>query len=491
MAQLREFRKTKWYGGLSDSLYIPTENTFEKCYNIDIFSNPGVAQIAPLMKKDSGDSGATQVTELCNFGFLASDGNTYWFSTAGNVYMRTALGVWSKVYAGAASAILGACEYNGFIYWATATNLNRKPFPGLANWTDTVVGWKTLTTSTWHPMCVQSIYLVIGNATTLATVDDIGTFTASGTADVTLDDLKEQNNISCLIPYGEDVLAGTQYILDTTPTPDVPQTGYLCRWDLVSAAFTSITEVPDNGVYALGVFDNVAVAFCGLSGAIYSFDGTNVQKIKRVPTIYNATPTPSIYYYVNPGSVTTFKGKLLFAGVPSSGFESAVYELGRVGYGYPLALSQTYAPNNLLTHTFGAVVSIGNTFLVSTKISPTNDYGVWVMSTTKVATQGGLYFVVQGDIERNKTFLEYSVGYTGDTTFSGSIEAYAYPNLYGAVQNLAGSSQVEGYKYYYQKKIVGRTMMFNLLLVFGADIDVGTTLSIDSFYCKWEEEERL
>jgi hypothetical protein len=341
-------------------------------------------------------------------------------------------------------------------------------------------------------MCVQSIYLVIGNATTLATVDDIGTFTASGTADVTLEGLKVRNNITCIIPYAEDVLVGTQYNLDTGVTPNVAQSGYLCRWDLVSAAFTSITEVPDNGVYALGVFENIAFAFCGLAGAIYTFDGTNVAKIKKVPTIYSTTPTPSIYYYVNPGSVSTFKGKLIFAGVPSSGgFESAIYELGRVKYGYPLALSQTYAPNNLLTHSYGAVVQIGNTFLISAKISPTSDYGVWVMSTTKVATQGGLYFVVQGDIERNKTWLEYAVGYTGGSAFNGTIEAYCYQDIFGTVTSLAGSYQVENKKYFYQDKLTARTMMFLALLVMGSNIDVGTTISIDHFYCKWEEEEKL
>lgn len=488
---LKEFRKTKWYGGLSDSYYLPTDATFENGYNFDVFSNPGTAQISPLMSKDSG----TVVTDQCDFAFLASDGSTYWFSNGGKIYKRTSAGTWTNVYTDAGGAILGACEYNGSVFWATATVLHciTTANAGSENPWATIdpgaVFPATLTTSTWHPMCVQSIYLVIGNANTLATVDDSGVFTASGTSDATLETLKLNNNISCLIPYGEDVLAGTQYVLDTSATPDVPQTGYLCRWDIASSAFTSITEILDNGVYALGIFENNAIAFCGLTGGIYLFDGTNINKIKKVPSIYTTNPTPTAYYYVNPGSVTTFKGKLIFGGVPS-GFNSAIYELGRVKYGYPLALSPTYAVGNVLTYDYSAIVQIGNSFLVSTKLA--SAFGVYVMSTTKVATEGGLYFVVQGDIEKNKNWLEYAVGYTGDSsTFTGTISGYAYKNLYEAVVNLAGSYQTENYKYFFHNKISARTMLYCIKMTFLADAVNGTNYSIDSFYCKWEEEEKL
>jgi hypothetical protein len=59
------------------------------------------------------------------------------------------------------------------------------------------------------------------------------------------------------------------------------------------------------------------------------------------------------------------------------------------------------------------------------------------------------------------------------------------------VTSLAGSYQVENKKYFYHDKLTARTMMFLVLLVMGASIDVGTTISIDHFYCKWEEEEKL
>ena len=119
--QLREFRKTKWYGGLSDSIYTPTDNTFEKGYNVDIFSNPGVAQISPLMSKDSGAT----VTDLCNFGFVASNGNTYWFSSGGKIYQRTSAGAWTnvatitKITFGGATAFLKGDTITGNVTGAT------------------------------------------------------------------------------------------------------------------------------------------------------------------------------------------------------------------------------------------------------------------------------------------------------------------------------------------------------------------------------------
>lgn len=114
------------------------------------------------------------------------------------------------------------------------------------------------------------------------------------------------------------------------------------------------------------------------------------------------------------------------------------------------------------------------------------------MSQDYAATEGGVYFVVQGDIERSKTWLEYDVGYSGDTsTFGGTINGYAYKNLYEAVANLAGSYQTERYKYLFQNKLDARIMLFYIKLTFDASQDISKTYLVDHFYCEWEEEEKL
>jgi len=485
---LREYRKTQWFGGLSDSYFLPTENTFASGYNIDIFTVPGLVRPAPLMEKSSG----TTVGELCNVAILASDGYSYWFSTAGKIYKRTAAGVWSLVYTDSNGAILGACEFNGYIYWATATKLSRKPFAGLANWSDVVLSWQTLTNSYWHPMCVQANFLVIGNYNTLATVDDSGVFTASGNADITLIETKEKVFISSLIPYGEDVLAGAQYIIDGTTTPITPQIGYLLRWDLVSAAFNSINEVPDNGVFALSMFEGVAIVFAGMSGSIYAFDGTNVSKIKNIQTTATSAPTPANYYYVNPYSVAKYKNRLVFAGVEDSGgpYNNFVYELGRVKQGYPLALSPTYAIGNSGSNIHGAVLSIGDQVLVSTKLYSDSSYGVYASSKTATAMTNQLYIVVDGSIEKNKTLIDAAVGLTSTATADGAVDIYCYPNIIATPTKLTDNFYQNYNKNTAQQKINGRRFMF-LISWYG-----DTTLSdpqkcIDSFYCKWNEEDKV
>jgi len=155
-----------------------------------------------------------------------------------------------------------------------------------------------------------------------------------------------------------------------------------------------------------------------------------------------------------------------------------------------LALSPTYAPSNVLTYSFGAVVSIGNTFLISS-LSPAADYGVWSMSTAYVATEGGIYFEVPGDVEKNKTYLEYAIGWTGGTAFTGTITGSAYTDIFTTIQSLAGSTIDEGYKIYYQKKIITRLMLFYLKWVFSGSTAVGSNKAIDSFYTKWTEDEKL
>lgn len=486
---IREYRKTNWFGGLSDSYYLPTNSTFASGYNIDIFSVPGLVKPSPLMSKGSG----TTVVDLCNFSVLGSDGNSYWFSTGGKIYKRTAAGAWSLVYTDTGTEeIKGACEFNGYMYWTTSGKLHRKPFPGNVAWSDVVEDWKNLNTSYFYPMCVQANFLVIGNYNTLATVDDSGVFTASGNADVALVAVKEKTYISSLIPFGEDVLAGAQYILDSTTTPIIPQIGYLLRWDLVSTSFNSINEVPDNGVSALGMFEGVAIVFAGMTGGIYSFDGTNISKIKTIQTIATATTTPTNYYYVKPGSVDNYKGRLVFAGVEDAGspYNNFVYEMGRVKQGYPLALSPTYAIDNSGSNTHGAVLNIGNQVLVSAKLYSDSSYGVYETSKTATAMTNQIYLVVDGDIEKNKTLLGVAVGMTNSSSASGAMDIYCYPNIVATPIQLTEDFLSSYNKNTSQQKIIGRRFMF-LINWYGNSTLSNPQKSIDSFYCRWSEEEKL
>ncbi len=96
----------------------------------------------------------------------ASDGNIYGFSRNGRIYKFDSNLTCTLVYTDTDGAILGAWEWgvsggSKFLFWATATKLNMKPLPGLANWTDVNTGGSgglatmpktNLTSSTNHMM---------------------------------------------------------------------------------------------------------------------------------------------------------------------------------------------------------------------------------------------------------------------------------------------------------------------------------------------------
>ena len=72
-------------------------------------------------------------------------------------------------------AILWAAEYNGYVYFATATHLSRVLLATLAStFTPTDINWQAFTEqdTTNHPMVATNLYLYIGDGQYVATVQD-------------------------------------------------------------------------------------------------------------------------------------------------------------------------------------------------------------------------------------------------------------------------------------------------------------------------------
>lgn len=502
---LKEYRKTKFYGGLSDSEVVLTDSTFAGGYNLDIFSRPGL--IRPSAK-------LVESTNAPNIRFYkaiyASDDYQYWVGTGGKIYKYNGVNTWTNVYTDTgADVITSICEFDGYLYWTTLTKLHRKPFPGLSNWTDTVEDWATFTQSRYErPMVVQGSYLVIGNGTTLATVDDSGVFTDSGTADITLIGAKEQTVITSLISFGEDVLAGAQY--QETASGIAAYSGYLLRWDLVSGAFNSITPVNDNGVYALANYGNMAIVFAGEKGNIYGYDGSNVYKIKKVPTIIGNNPDEEDSMIVKSYSVANFKGNVVFGTHPfqatadylyvgGNDFRSMVYELGNVKEGYPLALSPAYsADNDTAGGNYGVLVASSKNLYFQVQLVDAGVNKVYYTSTDYVATNCGVSLVITGEIEKNKTFLEYAVGCLSPTATLATARLpylYAYPNIKETsggsvvVHNIVPDVFDKYKKFVSQYKIDARTL--HLKSIFFPTVATDNQEAIDSIYVKWNEEEKL
>ena len=138
-------------GGQADSDKLGVRGSFAEGKGLDIHSEPGLLKCNQKLKKES----ETIVVDFARFAVACSDGDSYWFGDTGKIYKRSA-GTWTLTHT-ATGAILGAIEFDDYIYYATATALGRYgPISSTPTWTDS---WQTLTSATWHPMTVQGLYL--------------------------------------------------------------------------------------------------------------------------------------------------------------------------------------------------------------------------------------------------------------------------------------------------------------------------------------------
>lgn len=401
MAELY-FRQNDFSGGLADSDIIGIESSYAESVGLDIHSIPRVLKVNQKLTKNSGDTGATKVNDFCKYSINSSDGNTYWFGDTGYIYKRTSAGVWSTVYDDV--EILGALEFNGYFYWATATKLHEMIITG--NWTtdvDSVATWpKTLDTASFHPMIQQGLYLFIGNNRKIASVDDIGTFTSQGTPDVTLDLLPITYSIKCLARFGIDLLVGTYNVSNN-------QICVINRWDCASPSYISYDDIPELSINAFMPVENIMFAQCGTAGNIYYYDGSELNLYKTIKGDYlNKMMT------VHSGSPRTFGGLSMFgvSNVSSNPCLLGVYSLGHHDKNYPIVINLEYviSQNKTSSIEVGAMNTVNQYLFVAWKDGTT--YGVDVIDYAN--KYSGAYFktlAIGGNRNLRKDFTEFFLAY--------------------------------------------------------------------------------
>ena len=373
------YRIKSFRGGISDEEDKGIRGSFKFGQGLDIHKKIDSLSCQQVMKKESG----TIVTDLILFIVPCSDGNSYHFGDTGKIYKRTSAGVWSLVYTDTNGKIKGAEEWNGYLYWATDTNLARKPIPGATDWSDAVPAWQTTLTSVdWHSMLVGAGVqgaLFICNKDKLAMVGYDGSFTSEAVKII-------PNNITkCLISNDEDLIFGSV-------KADNAEEGYLWAWNTLLLAWKKRKKISVKGVNALTMTEAI-FAQAGSDGEIFFSDLVNTL--------------PIIAFYgggqVNPGAATN-KGNLAIFGVYGSS-NPGIYSYGRTRKNRVFALNLDYILTPATITEIGAVKMVGSDLLVSWKSGTT--YGVDVIDTANKAT--AIYESLDFDAdspERQKIFTQ-------------------------------------------------------------------------------------
>ena len=526
---LKKFSQEFWSDGIADSDFIGTKNgIILEAVNVDIHDEPGVVKLSKGLTLEVAGTGTTPPDEFCACALLSSDTNTYWFSykaNSGKIWKRTSAGVWSLVHTIADCLIINGCGehvrggvayiYYSYVVASTGADvLARKVLPGLANWTDAIDtvagGANALKSAFFHPMVQNSIFLVVGNATTLATVDDVGTFTASGTPDVTtLGYLPIPWQITSLINYDDDVLAGAGRYTGVQNYDY--SAGQLLRWDLSSATWTQIKQVNSEGVQAIVKTDNGTFIFTGNKGLIMTYDGTNLYPFKRLRKAEGLEDLANSGYNIFPYAVANYHNYALFGlsgqANMTQGYEQGVYSLGRRTTQYPLAVTLQYTEPCFVVggqntfHTtnisFGAIVSTGISFLVSyiDSNSSNSAVGVALMQTSKRAGAGWIALNIEGSKERSKTFTDFILTYRSLPTLSGGgpamvlLDYFINYNYSSLITFVTQYSDTAYNKLRLQEKIEASSLQ--LRIYFYGDTTKDDSPSLTSLYCQWNERETL
>lgn len=321
-------------GGLADSRWSGTKDSFYKMTGLDPHSTPGLLKAAQKLTKAS----ATTVTAFCKESVVSSNGFVYWFSsTDGKIWQQTIsddtfLLVFTTTAAAGGVGCLGAFEYQGYIYWATESRLHRILAAGndtAAEWTaNAALNWATFTNTDalFHPMFELNQVLYIGDGKYIAQVD-AGTFTANAL------DIKAPLRVKSFGKVGVELLVGTW-------VSDIITQTELIRWNTYSVSFSSSDTIPETGINAFFQSDNIVLVQAGLAGNIYSYDGEKLNPYKTIPGEYSSTK----YGSVHPSSVANFHGQILFGMSNGTGnpCDQGVYRMARHDVKYPMIMDFPY-----------------------------------------------------------------------------------------------------------------------------------------------------
>ena len=457
-------------GGLSDSSLFGGKGSFAEAVGCDIHSEPKI--IKPSQALSSG----TLISEFCKYALKCSTGTTYYFGGSGTIYSRDSSGSYGTVYADSYGTIIGCGELDSYIYWASTGTLSRIAITD--SWTTGVShNWASLTSADYHQMVVNGLYLFILNKRNIATVDDTGTITLDGTPDVTLSTLPDNYEYTAISNFGDDLIMGTKEVSGV-------ETSRIMRWDTVSPAWNSTDDIPESSINSFITIDNYVLAQAGNQGNLYFYNGSTLEKFKKIQGDYN-NKTMTTY----PGSVCQFlgKGMLGVSNLYGNPCNQGVYSIGQYDRNYPMALNLDYpiSRGSISDIEIGALTSSGTLLTVAWKAGGSCgideiDWG------SKYPSAYFKTLSVGGDRMNQKTFKEYNVSYKEKPTGT-DIKLYYYPNYSTGTTEISLTDKSDYNKMAAQDTFEAGVAQFRV----GFTTSGNDAPAMEELFVKWNEKDIL
>lgn len=347
-----------------------------------------------------GSTTGTTLTGIFDIFLPASDGSTYCFSRTGSVFARNGEGVFTFVHNDENGAIKGAAEWedtngNNYLFWATATAMARKPFPGAnaapdtgtMRWSDVTAEYKTefFLNADWHPMKQAAGSLYIGNAENLAEQDFQGNWDPQAMS------IRPGNILTCLEERDDYVIMGSE-------KDNLSEEGHIWSWTPIATNWVQKKKIPVQGINAL-IATELLLMQGGDDGELFFSDFTNTVPLNAI--LGGGKVSPGGVSIENDLAVFGFYG----------GTYPGIWSYGRRRKNRPNALNYEYrlAPTvgGSTISTIGAIAVVDGLLIASwgTTDESTSEYGVDQVSTTTRASAvyEGLEFDA-GNPHSKKTF---------------------------------------------------------------------------------------
>ena len=322
-----------WHiGGIADSKRQGLKNSAYKIFNADIHSDPGVIKCHPELVED-GNSSMLKSPIIAVV--PASNNKTYYFGSGGGVWVRNSSAVYSKlgdIPAGSNyGTIFDAKEFNGVILYTMQRRVGRY-VPGDSWNTATTDGtqnnFKNIDVDLFHPIMVIENDAFVGHTNKIGKITPADAATVGG-GDIT--DAIALDSVYTVESFGE---IGRNLIIGARAqgTTEDSFAGFskVFNWNLVSNTWSTEREVKELGISCFFLFDGILLFNAGKEGNLYSYDGENVRRFKRIPGIIGN----EALIYKN--ATSAYKGLTMLGISDESGSpESGIVTLGGYDKKYP------------------------------------------------------------------------------------------------------------------------------------------------------------
>jgi hypothetical protein len=360
-------------GGIANSKYSGYENSVARLVGFGIHEIEGVLVNNQKLTKESG----TTIDGLARKILPCSDGSTYFFdSISGKIWKRTSAGVYSLAATASPAAgsanILDAEEYDGYIYYAMQSRLGRWEIGTDWSTRDDSYATFTNTNDTYHPMHIVNEVLYIGDGNLVAQVDHAQS--PAFVADAL--DLADKYEITALGKFDTDLIIGASVS---------SLSGYseIFRWNTWSVSYSNSDTVKEVAINAIIADDNYVLVQAGNKGNIYSYDGVQLQKLKRIKGTYSTTSYMKMYsnawanfFGVVLMGISNGSGNPLDQGIYSYA-QSSVENYKVLNLEFPISQVDGSNYSHVSNVEIGAIAVVGDLILVSWKDTTTGTvYGV-------------------------------------------------------------------------------------------------------------------